>query len=199
MLKASEKLASFIKTITEESSFEINRIQEKLVEERAIELERYKEVLAGEIERYKAACQADIRARESRRIDTVMTGNKQALLQYRESCAMGVFREVRARLAVFTRSPRYLGHLKSLLRDSADRVGRADKALVYLRREDMPLAAELGEVNVGFPLEFREGTFNHGGLRFICESRRMSIDLSFDTALEDMYGHFAEMSGMRIE
>ena len=43
-----------------------------------------------------------------------------------------------------------------------------------------------------------EGDFRLGGLCLYCPKKRVRADLSFDSAMSDMVGHFSEISGMEM-
>ena len=70
--------------------------------------------------------------------------------------------------------------------------------MVYLRPEDMHFSDELQESVTGVNLAFREGDFYLGGMRVVCPSKGQRIDMSFDTAMSDMLGHFTEITGINM-
>jgi hypothetical protein len=45
---------------------------------------------------------------------------------------------------------------------------------------------------------FKEGAFTLGGLIVDCPSRLLRADESYDTALGDLDGHFAELFGISL-
>ena len=63
----------------------------------------------------------------------------------------------------------------------------------------MGLAPALAGAAGGVRLEFREGGFSLGGLVLECPERCRRIDLSFDSALEDLEGRFSELTGFSLE
>ncbi len=63
----------------------------------------------------------------------------------------------------------------------------------------MGYAQGLNSASPGVKLEFLEGGFSLGGLVLECPERCRRIDLSFDSALEDLEGRFSELTGFSLE
>jgi len=124
--------------------------------------------------------------------------NRRSLLEFREKAAAEAFAAAKDRIAAFTASPDYEAHLAALLKKALDELGRSAPVTVYLRREDMSCAETLkGQESAA--LTFAEGGFGLGGLQAAVPSENKRADLSFDTALRDLRGRFAELSGLEID
>ena len=62
----------------------------------------------------------------------------------------------------------------------------------------MRFADELMNSASGVSLAFAEGSFALGGLSLVCLSKGRRVDMTFDSALSDMVGHFSELAGLNI-
>ena len=137
-----------------------------------------------------------IRVESGRRVSRHMLDNKKTLYLRRGEIAAEVFEGVRARIEKFTQTPAYFNRLEELCRESMDILGGADDAKVLLRGEDADFARELAE---NFPaVRFGEGEFSLGGLMAASESLGLFIDSTYDTAMEELSGHFAELFGLSL-
>lgn len=193
------KLKSFVESIMEESRTESETLLEQLEQRRTADIAAIRRELETEAAEYYERRSVEIRSRESTRISARAAENKRQLLQFREDCAKNVFNEVRKKIAAFTQSGEYPEHLGTLLRKAVDQLGYGFAAEVRLRREDMKHADYLLTQVSGVSLGFREDSFELGGLRLVCPARGRRIDLSFDSALSDLVGHFSELTGMQME
>ena len=170
---------------------ELREKQEKIIKKADMDI-------AAEALKYQKARIAEIKTKESLRINAKMIENKQTILQYREDCATETFKEVEAEIVKFVSSEKYLPHLTTLLKRAIEVLGFGVLAVVYLRPEDMHFSDELQESVTGVNLAFREGDFYLGGMRVVCPTKGQRIDMSFDTALSDMLGHFTEITGINM-
>ena len=152
----------------------------------------------SEINRWREAKTAEVRAQEMRRVNSVLAENRRAMLDYRESCAKEVFAAMPERIRAFTESADYPAHLVKLLRRAYDAIGGNAPMQLYLREADMALAEQLKESLPDVELTVLEGDFRYGGLCLNCPEKRVRADLSFDSAMTDMVGHFSELSGMEM-
>ena len=75
----------------------------------------------------------------------------------------------------------------------------AKSVTVYLRAEDMGQAGGLKAAFPGVELDFAEGEQALGGLIAECPQLSRRADLTFDSALEDLEGRFAETTGFSME
>lgn len=196
--ETDKKLEAFTGAIVADAIRESKAITEELHKKQNELISRAEKEISSEAERYKKNRIAEIMAREGRRVNTRMTQNKYTLLQYREDCATEAFGEVRERIKTFTASHEYLPHLKQLLQKAIDALGYGFSAEVYLRREDMRFADELLHAATGVSLDFKEGSFSLGGLSVVCPAMGRRADMTFDTALSDMLGHFSELTGLNM-
>lgn len=193
------KLRGFVDSIMAESRRESEGILEDLKRRREADLAVIRRELDAEVAEYYERRSLEIKARESMRVSARAAENKRQLLQFREDCAKSVFAEVRKEIEAFTQSSEYPEHLGKLLRKAVAQLGYGFAADVHLRREDMQYSDFLLTQVSGVSLGFREGTFSMGGLRLVCPARGRRIDLSFDSALSDLVGHFSELTGMQVE
>ena len=171
---------------------ELREKQEKLINKADADL-------AAEAMRYQNVKIAEIKTRENLRINARMTENKHELLKYREDNANEALKEVREKIVEFTNSEEYLPHLKFLLKKAIDFLGYGFLVEVILRPEDMHLGDELISSVTGVSIAVAQGNFSLGGLRVVCHSKGQRVDLSFDTTLTDMVGHFSEIAGLKMD
>ncbi len=155
--------------------------------------------IAAEAMRYQNVRIAEIKTKENLRINARMTENKFKLLQYREEWANIAFLEVRNKIVEFTASEEYLPHLELLLKRAIEFSGYGHLVEISLRSDDMHYADELIHSVTGVSIAVTEGSFSLGGLRVICPSKGQRIDMSFDTSLNDMVGHFAELADLKMD
>lgn len=198
-LDYKKKLDAFTKSIHRsviEESYEV------LLDLRGRETDimgRAEREICAEVESYKTRRLSEISAKESHRVTTRMTENKRTLLQLREEQARAAFDQARKMIVDFTESDKYLPHLCSLLQKAVDILGYGFAAEVILRPQDMKYTDALLSSVRGVSLAFREGDFTLGGLCLYCSSKGRQVDMSFDSALADMVGRFADMSGLKVE
>ena len=192
------KLDVFVQSIMEESTAEVGDILQQMETRHKEAIDAARASLTLEAARYKAAKISEIHARENRRVNARMTENKQKLLLFREECANENFRRVQERLKVFMEDPKYVEHLTHLLKRATRLLAAGGSADVYLRPEDMRFADTLMESAPDYTLAFHPGHLHLGGLQLVSHERGMRVDMSFDSALNDLIGHFAEISGMNI-
>ena len=80
------------------------------------------------------------------------------------------------------------------IRDSSG----AEDVRVYLRPDDQRCADDLARTAPELHLTFLEGAFLLGGLVAESPSLGLRCDSSFDSALEALEGHFAELFGLSL-
>jgi vacuolar-type H+-ATPase subunit E/Vma4 len=193
------KLQRFVDSIIDESSADAQEILKELEEKREEKLTKIRASLDTEVAQYYERRSTEIKARERARVSAKTANDKHELLELREKCAVSAFAETRKKIAEFTASEQYPEHLAALLNKAISALGYGFAAEVRLRPEDMKYTDFLlGSVS-GVSLGFSEGNFMLGGLQLICQARGLRIDLSFDSAMTDLVGHFSELTGMQVE
>lgn len=170
----------------------------------AIERERERAIAAAEAEiqqettSFVKAKFEEIKGRESRRVSSAMMENRRQLFLMRGEFADEVFDLVREKISKFTGTYEYFTQLNNLLGRALSELGNESDVIVYLRNEDMGASEELTKLNTGAKLTYKEGNFILGGLMAACPTKNISIDMTFDAALDDLTGHFAEMFGLGL-
>lgn len=152
-----------------------------------------------EVEEYKKTELAKIRGREGSRISARMVENKRTLLSFREECAKEIMTTVIQRISEFEKSEKYPEHLVSLFESAQKYLKRGASVVVLLRKADMQYSGMIKNAGKSISITFEEGSFQLGGLVVLCPSANIRIDQTFDTSLEDMRSHFAELSGIDLE
>ena len=190
-----DELKLFLESVAAESRKDIDRVEALINEEQtAMEADAARKAaekaalwLRGETEKAQSAATLAVAAKQSE--------NRRELLARREQNAEEAFAAVREKIAAFTVSTEYPAHLEKLLNKAeAALAAETGEAVLWLRREDIPL----GETLVGRKRAMRvqEGDFALGGLQLSVGARR--ADLSFDTALRELRGRFASISGLEM-
>lgn len=193
-----KKLEAFTDTIVAEAIKEAQQITLELRNKQNAMIQDAENSIAAEAERYQKTSIAQIKTSQERRISAKRNSNRHSLLEYRETCAIDIHKQVQEKVCAFTTTEDYLPHLKKLLRKAIETLGYGVSIEVFLRKEDMRFENELLSSASGVSIAFSEGAFSLGGLRVSCPSKGQRIDMSFDTALNDMVGHFAELAGLKM-
>ena len=192
-----EKLDLFNKTVLNEAMVDSRRVTgqfEKAVETATKQAEAG---VAAEVLKYETAKRAEITARERRRVRSERNDRHHKLLEFREKCATETYNTVTEYLEEFTLTDRYPDYLVRILTDAAKRLPDNAQAEIFLRPEDMYLSARLQDKVPGINMSFGEGTFSLGGMQLSAPGLKLRIDMSFDSAMSDIIGHFSELSGMK--
>ncbi len=199
MPSSKGKLDVFIESILAESQREVDQMNRDMEDRRNTVLIQAETDLATQARAYRSEKISAIAARERRRVSARMSENKHALLEYREQCAQEMYDLVLQHIAEFTASSDYPDHLAKLLNQAIAQLGYGFSAMVYLRPEDMHLSDHLLQTVKGVSLGFQEGRFLLGGLQLVCPSMGRRVDMSFDSALTDITGHFSEVADMYVD
>lgn len=190
-----DELKLFLEDVAAESRKDLDRVEAQINEEQtAMETDAASKAaekaalwLRGETEKLQSDAALALAAKQSE--------NRRELLARREQYAEETFAAVREKIAAFTASAEYPAHLAKLLDDAKSALAsQAGETVLWLRREDIAL----GETLVGrnSAMRVQEGDFALGGLQLSVGSRR--ADLSFDTALRELRGRFASISGLEM-
>lgn len=193
------KLEIFVSTILSEAAEETAKITKQLDSTQSKAIAKVKSNLVSEAQRYEKSKKAAIIARESKRVSTHMYEARRKQLQFREDCASEFYLMAEQHLNDFISSDEYPEHLARLLLRALKWLGRDNEVELALRAEDMHLSEFLQSKAPDVKMSFMEGAFVLGGLRLTCHARAIRVDLSFDSAVSDIIGHFHELSGMSLD
>ena len=194
----NEKLTRFRQIILEDAKQERKNLLLKVSTERKARLQGEETRLKRETDAKVQAKTGEIYAESGRMISRKLLEDKRTVASRREEMAQELFAAVREKLLAFTETEDYLPHLKSLYVEAFAALGNPYDGVIWLRPQDMKYAKELAASLPGRHVTFQEGEFLLGGLIVDCHSRLQRADQSYDTALGDLDGHFAEMFGMRL-
>ena len=189
------KLEHFTSLITSDAMNDARKMQESIKQEREQILTAAEDDALNDTFRYIKSQVQQIRTQSGRDISKRVMENKRALALRRSEMSAQTLDRVKVRLAQYVQAPEYKAQLRQLIARALEAF-HAD-ATIYLRAEDMPLAEELSDASP-FHVEFQEGEFQLGGIRAACTDRHMQIDESFDTTLEELSDHFAELFGLKM-
>lgn len=198
MPETNSKLERFTQQVLAEANSEKQRILTDISTQRAECLEVMENELLTEIYHYVRDELVKFRVDSGRENSRRLLEGKRALASRREEIAHEVFNAVREKIRTFVLTPEYREHMKTLFSKAFDAIGNPYDGTVFLRQEDMEMATELSRLTPATFVEFKRGDFQLGGLILDCHSKMLRVDESFDTALADLDGHFAEMFGLSI-
>ena len=193
----SEKLDRFTAKILAEASAENQRAMDQVQQQRAAALRKAEDQVLREAYQTIHREVARVKAEAGRSVSRRMLENQRALYLRREEMAQETFALVRARIAAFTRTPAYGDRLEELLKEALGQLNGAEDAEVYLRPEDKDWIPRLSRA-AGRKVDFREGDFRMGGLVVRSPSLGLRVDGSFDSAAQELSGHFAELFGLSL-
>lgn len=189
-MEANQKLMQFMEAVNRSTAAEVSRAE--------LEAEQEAEQILKEAE---ARCKADsaraianaksrITAKYQKRMSQVGYQGKTAFLSRRQTLLLGLFAELREKLAAFTASEDYLPWLKKLLSQHQP----AEGAAILLREADLKYQDELRK-DLAETVEFRaDAAILLGGLSILspdgrrCENH--TLDEAFSSQLRNFYrGH----------
>ncbi|WP_130869145.1 V-type ATP synthase subunit E [Intestinimonas massiliensis (ex Afouda et al. 2020)] len=194
----TEKLDRFTAKILAEASEETRRAMDQAEHQRDNALRKAEDQVLREAYRYIHGEVARIKAEAGRSVSRRMLENQRALSLRREEMAKETFALVRARIAAFTRTEAYGKRLEELLTDALGRLPGAEDVQICLREEDKGWIPALTRAAGGRKLDFRSGEFRMGGLVALSPSLGLRVDSSFDSAAQELSGHFAELFGLSL-
>ncbi|MBS6216263.1 MAG: V-type ATP synthase subunit E [Clostridiales bacterium] len=198
MPELSEKLDRFTALLLSQAAAENERTMQELKEKHDAALSSAEDQILLEAYTYIHGEVSRIRSEQGRKVSRHLLECKQALYRRREEIAGEVFSLVRERIGTFTATPAYAGQLRARLLEAAARLEGAEDLALYLRSADLPLGAQLREALPGRSLDIHPGPFVLGGLILESDSLRLRLDASYDTAMEELSGHFASLVGLSL-
>lgn len=198
MPQINEKLMHFTQVLMDEATAETRVVEAEIQAAREKARAKAEDQVLQEAYQYIKSEVARLRTESGRRISRQMQDNKRKLYLRREEMAQDVFGQVRAKLAAYVETPAYQDKLLSLFREALTRLGEVFQLTVYLRPEDRVYAPLLDEACGNAYLKVEDGSFALGGLVVESEEKALRIDATFDTAMEELNGHFAEQFGLSL-
>ncbi len=198
MPEQTKKLIHFTNAVIHEAQSEARQSMQALEKKRAAALADAREAIRAEAQDHIRAETARIHADAGREVSRHLMDCKREIYLRRSQIAAEVFQKVTDRLRAFTAAPEYPALLERRLTEAVGKFGLVGDVTVYLRPEDMHLAAAMEQTVKPVAVEFREGAFALGGIIVDCPEIGQCIDGSYDTALADLSGHFAEQFGLSL-
>lgn len=199
MADNSEILEAFAAAITDSARAEAESLRSGAERRESETVSAFEAEKRRETQRRIDAKKAKSSERTSRLINAGKLRCRHELLQFREDCAEESFSALRERLEKFARGPEYAGCLGSLLLKGLSFIPGKGAVKVYLRGADLRFADKLAAAAPDYELTFEAGNFLLGGLILISGASQRRVDLSFDSAVEDLSGRFSELTGFCVE
>lgn len=198
-VKSKGKLQGFTRAILDAANKRADAVHAEADEQEQSTIERYRAEAHLRSEQRRSMAMAETRAREDKRIMTETLAARRSLLTLREDCAKSVLDDVRVKLEAYPAEAGYAGTLDALLLRGLAAVPGAASVRVLLRGEDMAHAEHLRKAASRVEMSFAEGKFTLGGLMIEFPLQHRRADLTFDTAMEDLSGRFADITGFGME
>lgn len=198
MPEMNRKLDRFAAAILDGAAAETERTAAALRRRRQEAMTAAEDAALRETYQYIHDSVARIKAEAGREVSMRMQDNKRTLYLRRSEIAAEVFDAVRLRIADYTAAPAYRERLCALLQEALDTLSGAEELRIYLRSADRGHAAALAQAAPGHTLTFLEGGFQLGGLIAEAPGLGLRCDASFDSALDALDGHFAEIFGLSL-
>ncbi|MEG1633638.1 MAG: V-type ATP synthase subunit E family protein [Oscillospiraceae bacterium] len=199
MLEDTNKLNAFTASVLDAARAEALAIETETRAAEERELAQLDAAAALEAARLETLAAASAKAAADKRIIAARLAERRTVLEFRERCADEIFADVKRRLLEYCDSAEYPPALAALLKRAAAAVPGARDVSVYLRSRDMEYAPALSAAAPELCLEFLVGDIALGGLILLCPSAGRRVDLTFDSALADLYGRFSDISGFNVE
>ena len=194
----NQKLDRFTAKILAEAAAESRRAMEEVQRRREQRIQEAEDEVLKEAYDYIHTEVSRIQAEAGRGVSRHMLDNKRTLSLRRKEMAQEVFALVRAKIAAFTRTDAYIRRMAALMTEAAGYLDGAKEVLVTLREEDMGLRQLLTDSVPLMHLTFQPGDFRMGGLVAESPDLGLRVDASFDSAAEELSGHFAELFGLSL-
>lgn len=194
----NQKLDRFTAKILAEAAAESRRAMEEVQRRREQRIQEAEDEVLKEAYDYIHTEVSRIQAEAGRGVSRHMLDNKRTLSLRRKEMAQEVFALVRAKIAAFTRTDAYTRRMAALMTEAAGYLDGAKEVLVTLREEDMGLRQLLTDSVPLMHLTFQPGDFRMGGLVAESPDLGLRVDASFDSAAEELSGHFAELFGLSL-
>ena len=194
----NQKLDRFTAKILAEAAAESRRAMEEVQRRREQRIQEAEDEVLKEAYDYIHTEVSRTQAEAGRGVSRHMLDNKRTLSLRRKEMAQEVFALVRAKIAAFTRTDAYTRRMAALMTEAAGYLDGAKEVLVTLREEDMGLRQPLTDAVPLMHLTFQPGDFRMGGLVAESPDLGLRVDASFDSAAEELSGHFAELFGLSL-
>ena len=191
-----ETLQNFLDTIEARSREELEALNDRSAERNRQAAEAASKAAEAEAEVYRQSELSKIQNVGELLVQSRRTENRAALLAYRRQCQQKTVEAAKQKIADYTKTKAYVQQLKERMQQAiADMAAKDTAVTVYLRREDMHLARQLGG---GKNVSFSAGDFSLGGMIVAVPAVSQRADMTFDTALRQAQDHFAEIADMQL-
>ena len=198
MPQLDEKLMHFTQVLMEEADAESAAVEAEIAAARAKARAEAEDEILQDAYRYIKSEVSRLRTESGRQVSRKMQENQRRLSLRREEMAREVFGVVREKLTAYTKTDAYPRRLTALFREALSLLGPVKEVTVYLRPEDRTYLPFLQKAAGPVKVTAEAGTFQLGGLALLAPEKARRVDATFDTALDELSGHFAELIGLRL-
>lgn len=198
MPEQTQKLIHFTNSVVQEATAETERALRALEEKKAAALATAEDEAKLEAIQHVKTEAARIRAEAGREVSRHLMDCKREIYLRRSEIAREVFAQVTQRIQEFTASPDYPARLGVPTDPGGGPVWPGLQCDRSPAPRDMQWARPAGPGREAGQTPFVEGGFVLGGLIAACPEIGQRIDGSYDTALSELTGHFAELFGLSL-
>lgn len=198
MPQLDEKLMHFTQVLMEEADAESAAVEAEIAAARAKARSEAEDQILQEAYHYIKSEVSRLRTESGRQVSRQMQENQRRLSLRREEMAQEVFASVRKKLEAYTQTDSYPRRLTALFREALSLLGTVQSVTVYLRPEDRTFLPLLQKAAGPVKVTAQDGTFRLGGLVLVSPEKARRVDATFDTAMDELNGHFAELFGLRL-
>ena len=198
MPEQTQKLIHFTNAVVQEATAETERALRALEEKKAAALATAEDELKLDAIRHVKEEAVRIRAEAGREVSRHLMDCKREIYLRRSQIADEVFQQVRLRIREFAATDAYPAQLVKRLTEAVGQFGLVSEVIVTLCPEDMKYADSLADAVKPVNTRFQSGDLALGGLVVDCPEIGQCMDGSYDTAVGELSGHFAEMFGLSL-
>lgn len=195
---SNKKLDRFTTAILADAAAESERTKAEIEARRKETMAAAEREILFESYQYVHSEVARIKGEAGRSVSGRMLEAKRAIYLRRDAMAHETFDQVRRRITAYTATPDYVARLGQLLQEGMAALGDATEIEVGLRQEDMVHVPQLTAMMKNHHLQFAPVPLVWGGLVVQSGTAGLRCDLSFDSQMEELESHFAELFGLSL-
>lgn len=194
-MPANQKLSKFISAMFDDARSESNSINLKIEQRRQTYMEAAENEILTDVFNYIRTEVSKAKNSSGRMISRKTLENKRELFNARNAVTDKVLGQVKVKIAEFVGSPGYLSELIKMVSKASEQLN-ADDIIIYLRSRDLPLKTQIERGLDGDtpPVTFAAGSFSLGGIQAVSPSKKLRLDLTYDSRCEDARLRFAELT-----
>ncbi len=195
MAEMDKKLSRFISAMLDDARTESLNITQEVSSRRNAYMTNAENEILAEVYNYIRSEVTKAKNRSGRLISTKILENKRKLFNERALITDEVMKQVKELVASYVTSPEYTTALCEMVSQATQRLS-TDDVVIFLRKEDM---CHINAIKAGIPQEsspsqYLSGDFILGGIQAESRTKRLHMDLTFDSSFETAKNKFADIT-----